>query len=35
MRGEKRRTIRCQDGGVLDHVTGRRWVLRAYERGDW
>jgi peptide chain release factor 1 len=35
MRGDKRRTIRCQDGVVLDHVTGRRWALRAYERGDW
>ncbi|MFT3770344.1 MAG: peptide chain release factor-like protein [Minicystis sp.] len=35
MRGDKRRTIRCQDGVVTDHVTGRRWNLRAYERGEW
>src|SRR5271170_4786955 len=24
-RGDKRRTIRCQDDQVVDHVTGRRW----------
>lgn len=35
MRGDKRRTIRCQDGVVTDHVTGRRWSLRDYERGNW
>jgi len=35
MRGDKRRTIRCQDGTVVDHVTGRRWELRAYLRGSW
>ncbi len=35
MRGDKRRTVRCQDGTVTDHVTGQRWPLRAYERGDW
>lgn len=35
MRGDKRRTIRCQDGQVHDHVTGRRWELRSYLRGDW
>jgi peptide chain release factor 1 len=35
MRGDKRRTIRCQDGTVVDHVTGRRWELRAYLRGQW
>jgi peptide chain release factor 1 len=35
MRGDKRRTIRCQDGTVVDHVTGRRWELRAYLRGNW
>jgi peptide chain release factor 1 len=35
MRGDKRRTIRCQDGTVVDHVTGRRWELRAYMRGQW
>ena len=35
MRGDKRRTIRCQDGTVVDHVTGRRWELKAYLRGNW
>lgn len=35
MRGDKRRTIRCQEGVVVDHVTGRTWTLRAYERGEW
>ena len=35
MRGDKRRTIRSQDGTVVDHVTGRRWELRAYLRGNW
>jgi protein subunit release factor A len=35
MRGDKRRTIRCQDGVVTDHLTGRRWSLRDYERGAW
>jgi peptide chain release factor 1 len=34
MRGDKRRTIRCQDGQVTDHVTGRKWELRAYLRGE-
>ena len=35
MRGDKRRTVRCQDGAVTDHVTGRRWNLREYQRGEW
>jgi peptide chain release factor 1 len=35
MRGDKRRTIRAQDGTVVDHVTGKRWTLRDYERGNW
>lgn len=35
MRGDKRRTIRCQDDQVVDHVTGRRWKLREYLRGEW
>ena len=35
MRGDKRRTIRCQDGVVTDHLLGRRWPLRAYLRGEW
>ena len=34
-RGDKRRTIRAQDDSVIDHVTGQRWTLRAYLRGDW
>lgn len=35
MRGDKRRTVREQDGVVTDHATGRRWSLRDYLRGDW
>ena len=35
MRGDKRRTIRCQDGQVTDHVTGQRWPLVKYLEGDW
>ncbi len=35
MRGDKRRTIRVQDGAVHDHVTGRRWRLKEYLRGEW
>lgn len=34
-RGDKRRTIRCQDGVVVDHVLGQRWSLRQYLRGEW
>lgn len=33
MRGDKRRTIRSD--GVVDHVTGKRWVFKQYVRGDW
>jgi hypothetical protein len=35
MRGDKRRTIRAQDGTVVDHITGRRWSFRDYARGNW
>jgi peptide chain release factor 1 len=35
MRGDKRRTVRAQDGTVVDHPTGRRWELRGYLRGAW
>lgn len=35
MRGDKRRTIRSQDDSVVDHVTGRRWRLKDYLRGEW
>ena len=35
MRGDKRRTVRVRDGQVVDHVTGRRWALKAYLRGEW
>ena len=34
-RGDKRRTIREQDGRVTDHVTGRTWRYADYVRGDW
>lgn len=35
MRGDKRRTIRVQDGQVTDHVTGKTWQYKRYVRGDW
>jgi peptide chain release factor 1 len=35
MRGDKRRTIRTQEGVVNDHVTGRQWRLKEYLRGQW
>lgn len=35
MRGDKRRTIRCQEEAVVDHITGRTIRLRDYLRGDW
>lgn len=35
MRGDKRRTIRLQDGIVTDHVLGKRWRLREYLNGEW
>jgi peptide chain release factor 1 len=34
MRGDKRRTIRVQDGTVVDHVTGMTWRFRDYARGE-
>jgi len=35
MRGDKRRTVRVQDGTVVDHETGRTWRYRDYVRGEW
>lgn len=35
MRGDKRRTVRCQEGMVNDHLTGKVVSLRDYERGEW
>jgi peptide chain release factor 1 len=34
-RGDKRRTIREQDGKVTDHITGRKWRYADYVKGDW
>jgi len=34
-RGDKRRTVRVQDETVVDHLTGRTWRLRDYQRGEW
>lgn len=34
-RGDKRRTIREQDGLVHDHQTGQTFALRDYLRGNW
>ena len=35
MRGDKRRTIRLQDGQVVDHITGQRWTTHNYLAGEW
>lgn len=35
MRGDKRRTIRNQDGRVKDHLTGRTWETDRYWSGKW
>lgn len=34
-RGDKRRTLRAQDDTVVDHVSGRRWRLKEYLKGEW
>jgi peptide chain release factor 1 len=34
-RGDKRRTIRTQDGIVTDHALGKRWRYSDYTRGIW
>ena len=34
-RADKRRTIRVQDGSVVDHITGKSWSWRDYQRGNW
>lgn len=35
MRSDKRRTVAYQRGEVVDHITGKRWKLKNYLRGDW
>jgi len=35
MRGDKRRTVRQQDGQVNDHLTGRTWRYEDYVKGNW
>jgi len=35
MRGDKRRTIRQQDGSVCDHKSGRTWRYKDYVKGRW
>jgi peptide chain release factor 1 len=35
MRGDKRRTIRTQDGVVNDHITNKTWRYKDYVRGVW
>jgi peptide chain release factor 1 len=35
MRGDKRRTIRQQDGVVNDHKAGRSWQYKDYVKGNW
>jgi peptide chain release factor 1 len=34
-RGDKRRTIRVQDGTVKDHGTGKTWRYVDYRNGKW
>lgn len=34
-RNEKRRTVAYQRGEVIDHITGRRWELKKYLKGEW
>ena len=35
MRGDKRRTIRMQDGIVKDHLSGQTWEINSYLSGKW
>ena len=35
MRGDKVRTVQCQNGQVTDHVQGWRVSLKKYRRGDY
>ena len=35
MRGDKRRTYRSQDDSVVDHITGKRWKLSKWLKGNW
>jgi peptide chain release factor 1 len=34
-RGDKRRTLQVRHDVVVDHVTGRKWRYKDYERGIW
>jgi peptide chain release factor 2 len=33
--GDKRRTIACQRGTAVDHITGKQWRLDDYLAGKW
>ena len=35
MRGDKRRTVRQQDGQVTDHLIGKTWKYDDYVKGNW
>lgn len=35
MRGDKRRTYRTRDNRVVDHITGEKWRLSQWVRGEW
>jgi len=35
MRGDKRRTIRMQDGIVKDHISNKTWPIKQYLRGEF
>lgn len=34
-RGDKRRTVRYQDGMVTDHILGKQWSLKDYLKGNY
>ena len=35
MRGDKRRTYRTQNDLVIDHITGKKWRLSKWIKGNW
>jgi peptide chain release factor 1 len=35
MRGDKRRTIQCQNDIVVDHISNKQWDLKDYLKGKW
>ncbi len=35
MRGDKRRTVALHRGEAVDHITGKRWRIADYIKGNW